>query len=237
MAKIAATTAMAPRAISAQPHQGTPPLPELDVAGVVWVAWTVTDFELMMVAGAARLVEVLVTVLVGPVTACVLVAVTVERVPASALVVTVALLAFAAAPEAEFTTFSAALDAAPLVDPAPHALSGTVKIAIASAPESSRIRSTEATAGFGRWRGQNRRGPASRERFMLGGMLSGQWSARNGARRFAGPVLAPPRVPSIGRMTLNRLDGASRGLKVDGDVLARVGLLCPDGVCERALIC
>jgi hypothetical protein len=140
VAKIAATTAMAPRAISAQPHQGTPPLPELDVAGVVWVAWTVTDFELMMVAGAARLVEVLVTVLVGPVTACVLVAVTVERVPASALVVTVALLAFAAAPEAEFTTFSAALDAAPLVDPAPHALSGTVKIAIASAPESSRIR-------------------------------------------------------------------------------------------------
>jgi hypothetical protein len=104
-AKIAATTAMTPRAMSTHPHQGTPPLPELDVVGVVWVALTVTDFELMMVADDARLVLVLVTVLAGTVTALVLVAVTVERVPASDLVVTVVLLALAAALEAESTTF------------------------------------------------------------------------------------------------------------------------------------
>lgn len=177
---------MAPRAISAHPHHGTPPLPELDVAAVVWVAWTVTDFELMIVAGAARLVAVLVTVLVGPVTECVLVAVVFDSLLASDVVEVVALLSFAAALEAESTTFSAALETAPLVDPAPHALSGTVRSASASAPESSRIRSPVATAGLGRERGQNRRRLASCGRFILGGMLSAPRSARNGVRRFPG---------------------------------------------------
>jgi hypothetical protein len=236
IAKIAATTAMAPRAISAHPHHGTPPPPELDVAAVVWVAWTVTDFELMIVAGAERLVAVLVTVFVGPVTECVLVAVVFDSLLASDVVEVVVLLSFAAALEAESTTFAAALESAPLVDPAPHPLSGTVRIASASAPASSRIRSAEATAGFGRWGGQNRRRLASRERFMLGGMLSGPRSARNGVRRFARPVLAPLRAPSIARMTLNRLHAAAGGLELDGNVLARIGLLCPDRVGERALI-
>jgi hypothetical protein len=235
VATIAAMTAMAPTAMSAQPHQGIPPPPELDVA-VVWVALTVTDFELMMVADGARLVEVLVTVLVGPLTDCVLVAVVFDSLLAVDVPDVVVLLSFAAALEAESTTFCAALDTAPLVDPAPHALSGTAKIASASAPESSRIRSTEATAGSGRWRGQNRRGLASRGCFMLGVMLSGGCSAHNGVHRFPRPVSAPPREPSIGRMTLNRLHGIARGLELDGDVLARIGLLCLDCVCERSLI-
>jgi hypothetical protein len=166
VAKITATTAMAPRAISAQPHHGTPPPPELDVAAVVWVALMVTDFELMIVDGAARLVAVLVTVLVGPVTECVLVVVVVDLLLVVD-VVEVVVLSFAAALEAELTTFSAALETAPLVDPAPHALSDTVRIARASTPESSRMRSAEPTTGFGRWRGQDLRRRASRERFML----------------------------------------------------------------------
>jgi hypothetical protein len=225
IAKIAATTAMAPRAISAQPHHGTDPLPELDVAAVVWVAWTVTDFELMIVAGADRLVAVLVTVLVGPVTECVLVAVVCDALLASDVVEVVVLLSFPAALEAESTTFAAALETAPLVDPAPHALSGNVRIASASAPESRRTRSAEAITGVGTWRGQNVGRQVSRKRFMLGVMLTRPRSARNGARRFAQPVLTPPRTPSIGCVVLSHLRRAGRRLEVDGDVLARIGLL------------
>jgi hypothetical protein len=152
---------------------------------VVWVAWMVSDFELMIVVGSARLVEVLVTVLVGPVTDCVLVAVVFDSLLVVDVAEVVVLWSFAAALDAESTTFCAALDTAPLVDPAPHALSGTVRIASASAPESNRIRNEETPGGFGRRRGQDQRRLAPRERFMLGGMLSVPPSARNGVRRFA----------------------------------------------------
>jgi hypothetical protein len=189
-AKIAATTAITPRAISAQPHHGTPPPPESDVAAVVWVALMVTDFELMIVVGAARLVAVLVTVLVGPVTDCVLVAVVVDALLASEVFV---LLSFAAALEAVLTTFSAALDTAPLVDPPPHALRVVVTIAIASAPGTRRLGRADATESLNRWRGRGRPRSASRERFMLRGMLTALRSVRNGVRRFARSVRAPPR--------------------------------------------
>jgi hypothetical protein len=98
----------------------------------------------------------------------------------------VVLLSCVAALEAELTTFSATLVTAPPVDPAPHALRGTVRIASASAPQSTRIRTADTTTGLGRCRGHNLRCQASRERFIWGVMLTVTRSARNGARRFAG---------------------------------------------------
>ena len=200
---------------------------------MVWVALMVTDFELMIVVGAARLVEVLVTVLVGPVTDCVLVAVVVDALLASEVFV---LLSFAAALEAVLTTFSAALDTAPLVDPPPHALRVIVTIASASAPETRRLGRADATESLNRWRGRDRPRSASREQFMLRGMLTALRLARNGVRRFARSVLAPPCKASIGRVLLRRLRRGGRRLEVDGDVLARIGLLCGDGVGQRSPI-
>lgn len=102
-----------------------------------------------------RVAEVLVTVCVlgGAVAVCVLVVVfgaadadsdvvDVDLVTGSGLADAVTLLSCAAAPEAAPAAFCAALEAAPLVDPLPHALS--CRVAIPSAPRTSDVRIAEA---------------------------------------------------------------------------------------------
>ena len=88
------------------------------------------------------------------------VSVVVVLVPESDLAGAVALFAFAAAPEIAVLAFCAALEAAPLADPPPHALSGTVAIPSASAPSTSGRRAAEVI------RDRLARGPGNRLRVI-----------------------------------------------------------------------
>jgi hypothetical protein len=117
-----------------------------------------TAVELVTDTDAAGCVAVVVTVCVLAGAVCVLVVVfgdadpdsvlvAVVVVPESDLAGAVALFACAAAPEIAVLAFYAALEAAPLVDPAPHALSDKAAIPSASATTTSGLRATEVIRG------------------------------------------------------------------------------------------
>lgn len=114
--------------IRAHTHHASPPLEESAVVGLVCVAWTLTDAELLtdidVVGADADLVTV--WVFAGAVAVCVW--------------VWLAVLTCPAALETAWLAFWAALDTAPLVAPDPHPVSGTVAIPSTSAPNTSGIR-------------------------------------------------------------------------------------------------
>ena len=132
-------------------------------------------------------VAVLVTVcvLAGAVAVCVLVVVfgavdtdsevvDVDWVAGSDLAAAVALLTCAAAPEAAVAAFCAALEAAPLVDPLPQALSCSV--AIPSAPRTSGVRIAEAVP--------NRHAPDRQDRLRVVSRIAVMLGASAGRTRF-----------------------------------------------------